>query len=91
MIVRDTLSPLTSYLLACILCYIILCVALLLTHILKGVSSVCGYVDEEDTLACVVAEVYGVIPNKSLCLVLVDGAVSGFTALVVQTRVTAGY
>lgn len=68
-----------------------LCVAPLLTHILKCVSSVCGYVDEEDTLACVVAEVYGAIPNKSLCLVLVDGAISGFTTLVVQTQVTAGY
>lgn len=37
-------------------------VVLFLTHVLKCVSSVCGYIDEEDTLACVVAEVHSAIP-----------------------------
>lgn len=41
---------------------IMMSVVRFLTHILKGVSSVCGYIDEEDTLAHIVAEVHGAIP-----------------------------
>lgn len=41
---------------------IMMTVVRFLTHILKGVSSVCGYIDEEDTLAHIVAEVHGAIP-----------------------------
>lgn len=35
---------------------------LFLTHILEGVPSVCGYIDKEDALASIVAEVYSAIP-----------------------------
>lgn len=48
-----------------------------LTHILEGVSSVCGHVDNEDTLASVVAEVHGVAPIQGLCLVFVNCAILG--------------
>lgn len=41
---------------------IMMSVVQFLTHILKGVSSVRGYIDEEDTLAHVVTEVHGAIP-----------------------------
>lgn len=39
---------------------ILLPVVLLLTQILVGVSSVCGHIDKEDTLAYVVPEVHRV-------------------------------
>lgn len=48
-----------------------------LTHILIGESSVCGHIDEEDSLACVVTEVYSVTPVQSLCLVFVNGVIRG--------------
>lgn len=57
-----------------------------LTHILKCVSSVRGYIDEEDTRAFVVTEVNSAIPIQSLSLVFVNGAISGLlTVLMIQT------
>lgn len=49
----------------------------ILTHILVGVSSVRGNIDEEDTLGFVFAEVHGAIPIKNLRTVLVNGVVNG--------------
>lgn len=49
----------------------------ILTHILVGVPSVCGNIDEEDTLAFVLAEVYSAIPIQNLRTVLVNGVFNG--------------
>lgn len=46
-------------------------------HILKGVSSVGGHIDEEDTLACEVAEVHSATPVQSFCVVFVNGPICG--------------
>lgn len=49
----------------------------ILTHILVGVSSVRGNIDEEDTLAFVFAEVHSAIPIQNLRAVLVNGVFNG--------------
>lgn len=49
----------------------------ILTHILFGVPSVRGNIDEEDTLAFVVAEVHSAIPIQNLRTVLVNGVFNG--------------
>lgn len=56
-------------------------VAPFLTHILVGVPSVRGHIDEEDGLACVLTEVHSVTPVQSLCLVFVNGAICGWVTL----------
>lgn len=49
----------------------------ILTHILLGVSSVRGNIDEEDTLAFVFTEVHSAIPIQNLRTVLVNGVFNG--------------
>lgn len=49
----------------------------ILTHILVGVSSVRGNIDEEDTLAFVFAEVHSASPIQNLRTVHVNGVFNG--------------
>lgn len=50
---------------------------LLLTHILVGVTSVCGHIDKQDTLAAVVTEGHSSTSLQNCRVVVVNSVICG--------------